>query len=80
MDWFLELFTQSDTIAHTIILYAIVIASGVLLGKLKVGGVSLGVAFVLFTGIVAGHFHFTASAEILHFMQDFGLILFVFCI
>lgn len=57
-----------------------VIAVGVLLGKIKIFGVSLGVTFVLFTGIVCGHFGFTGNTQILTFLQDFGLILFVFCI
>ncbi|EJX07067.1 potassium uptake protein TrkA [gut metagenome] len=53
---------------------------GVMLGKIKIFGVSLGVTFVLFTGILMGHFGFTGEAHILHFIQEFGLILFVFCI
>jgi uncharacterized transporter BT_2092 len=53
---------------------------GVLLGKIKVFGVSLGVTFVLFTGILMGHFGFTGEIHILHFIREFGLILFVFCI
>ena len=57
-----------------------VIAVGILLGKIKIGGISLGVTFVLFAGIVAGHIGFTAPVNILSFIQDFGLILFVFCI
>ena len=61
-------------------LYGIVIAIGIMLGKLKIGGISLGVTFVLFCGIVAGHFGFTGPTPILNFLQDFGLILFVFCI
>ena len=66
--------------AHIALLYAIVIAAGVYLGKIKIGGISLGVTFVLFAGIVAGHLGFTAPAPILTFIQDFGLILFVFMI
>ena len=66
--------------AHIALLYAIVIAVGVYLGKIKIGGISLGVTFVLFAGIVAGHFGFTAPTPILTFIQDFGLILFVFMI
>ena len=66
--------------AHIALLYAIVIAVGVYLGKIKVGGISLGVTFVLFAGIVAGHVGFTAPTPILTFIQDFGLILFVFMI
>ncbi len=80
MDWLIDLFTTTDSIAHIVLLYAIVIAVGVYLGKIKIGGISLGVTFVLFAGIVAGHIHFTAPTTILNFCQDFGLILFVFMI
>lgn len=80
MDWLINLFTTQDTVAHIVLLYGIVISCGVLLGKLKVGGISLGVTFVLFCGILAGHVGFTAPTPILNFLQDFGLILFVFCI
>ena len=80
MDWIINLFTTTDSVAHIALLYAVVIAIGILLGKIKFGGISLGVTFVLFTGIVAGHIGFTAPVDILSFIQDFGLILFVFCI
>ena len=80
MDWLIHLFTETDSIAHTVLLYACVIALGVYLGKIKFFGISLGVTFVLFAGILAGHIHFTAPIEILNFLQDFGLILFVFMI
>ncbi len=80
MDWLINLFTDTDSIAHTVLLYSCVIAAGVYLGKIKVFGISLGVTFVLFAGILAGHIHFTASTTILNFIQDFGLILFVFMI
>jgi putative transport protein len=80
MDWLINLFTQTDSVAHIALLYSLVIAVGVLLGKVKVGGISLGVTFVLFAGILAGHVGFTAPGPILTFIQDFGLILFVFCI
>ena len=80
MDWIINLFTTQDSVAHIALLYALVIAVGVLLGKVKIGGISLGVTFVLFAGILAGHVGFTGPKEILTFMQDFGLILFVFCI
>lgn len=80
MDWLVNLFTTTDSVAHIALLYAIVIAVGVLLGKVKIGGISLGVTFVLFAGILAGHIGFTAPVNILTFMQDFGLILFVFMI
>ena len=78
--WLRELFTTTDSVAHVALLYAVVIAAGVYLGKLKVFGISLGVTFVLFAGIVAGHIGFTAPTPILTFVQDFGLILFVFMI
>ena len=78
--WLVDLFTTTDSVAHIVLLYAIVIAVGVYLGKIKIGGVSLGVTFVLFAGIVAGHIGFTAPTPILTFAQDFGLILFVFMI
>ena len=80
MDWIIRLFTDTDSIAHIALLYSIVIAVGILLGKIKIGGISLGVTFVLFAGILAGHIGFTAPVNILSFIQDFGLILFVFCI
>ena len=80
MNWIINLFTNTESIAHISLLYAVVIAVGILLGKIKIGGISLGVTFVLFAGIVAGHIGFTAPVNILSFIQDFGLILFVFCI
>ena len=80
MDWIVNLFTNTESVAHITLLYAIVIAIGVYLGKLKIGGISLGVTFVLFAGILAGHVGFTGPKEILTFVQDFGLILFVFMI
>lgn len=80
MDWIINLFTNTESVAHIALLYAIVIAVGVYLGKIKIGGISLGVTFVLFAGILAGHVGFTGPKEILTFMQDFGLILFVFMI
>ena len=80
MDWIINLFTNSESVAHIALLYALVIAVGVLLGKMKIAGISLGVTFVLFAGIVAGHIGFTAPTNILTFVQDFGLILFVFMI
>ncbi len=80
MDWIIDLFQTTDSVAHIVLLYSIVIAVGVLLGKIKFGGISLGVTFVLFAGILAGHIGFTAPVNILTFIQDFGLVLFVFMI
>ena len=73
MDWIINLFTTTDSVAHIALLYAVVISVGILLGKIKFGGISLGVTFVLFAGIVAGHIRFTAPVEILSFIQDFDL-------
>lgn len=80
MHWLENLLFNPDSIAHIVLLYSFVIAGGVMLGKLKMFGVSLGVTFILFVGILLGHFGFTGNREILNFVQDFGLILFVFCI
>lgn len=81
MEWLIELFTPGNTtIAATIILYSFVIFSGIQLGKIKIGGISLGVTFVLFVGILMGHFGYTANEDTLHFLREFGLILFIFSI
>ena len=80
MEWLVNLFTATDSVAHIVLLYSVVIATGVLLGKIKFGSVALGVTFVLFAGIAAGHVGFTAPVDTLNFIQDFGLILFVFMI
>ena len=80
MDWLINLFTATDSVAHIALLYASVIAVGVFLGKIKIGGISIGVTFVLFAGIAAGHIGFTATPSVLSFLQEFGLILFVFMI
>lgn len=79
MEWFKELITGSS-IAHAIFIYSIVIALGVILGKLKFKGVSLGATFVLFVGILMGHFGLTVDTNTLKFIQEFGLILFIFSI
>ncbi len=80
MDWLNALLWDSASIAHIVCLYAFVISVGVLLGKIKLFGVSLGVTFVLFAGIFMGHFGFSCEPHILHFIREFGLTLFVFCI
>lgn len=80
MDWLSSLLTSTDSIAHIVVLYAGVISIGLALGRLKIFGISLGVTFVLFAGIVAGHFGLTGTTSTLSFVQDLGLILFVYCI
>ncbi|NMC39037.1 MAG: putative transporter, partial [Bacteroidales bacterium] len=79
MEWLNDLLWK-DTVAHTVLIYSVIIATGVFLGKRKIFGVSLGITFVLFAGIALGHFGFTASHQVLEFLRDFGLILFVFSI
>lgn len=81
MEVFKELLSPGSVgLASTIILYSFVIAAGILLGKIKFGGVSLGVTFVLFVGILLGQFGYTADANVIKFLREFGLILFIFAI
>ncbi len=79
MDWLQSLFF-GQSIAQTVFIIALVITLGITLGKVKIGGISLGVTWVLFVGIVMSHFGMTINSEIRHFAQEFGLILFVFSI
>lgn len=81
MDWLIDLFKPySDSLANTILLYSFVIFTGIFLGKIKFFGISLGVTFVLFVGILLGHFGYTADENVLQFLREFGLILFIFSI
>lgn len=81
MDWITELLAPGSTsIASTLVLYSFVIAAGIYIGKIKVAGVSLGVTFVLFVGILMGHFGYQVDGNILKFVREFGLILFIFAI
>ena len=81
MDWILNLVMPgNETIASTLVLYSFVIAAGIYIGKLKICGVSLGVTFVLFVGILMGHFGYIVNDNILKFVREFGLILFIFSI
>jgi putative transport protein len=74
-----DLFTGTG-IAHTILLFAVVIATGLWLGKFKIKGVSIGSTWILFVGILLSHFGFRADPTVLSFMKNFGLILFIFSI
>lgn len=81
MDWLTHLiFPGNTSVASTLVLYSIVIAAGIFIGKVRIAGVSLGVTFVLFVGILLGHFGYTVDANILKFVREFGLILFIFAI
>ena len=79
MDWLNELIWGKG-IGHSILLMSFVIAAGIQLGKIKIFGVSLGVTFVLFVGILMGHFGITIDPGVIHFFQEFGLILFVYSV
>lgn len=81
MDWFIELLRPRNmSLASTVLLYSFVIFAGIFLGKVKILGVSLGVTFVLFVGILLGHFGYAVEGNTLHFLREFGLILFIFSI
>ncbi|MEI6853089.1 MAG: putative transporter, partial [Bacteroidota bacterium] len=79
MNWFTDLFLK-ESIAQTVLIYSLVIATGVLLGKIKIFKISLGVTFVLFTGILVAHLGVKLNKEVVDFVKDFGLVLFVFFI
>lgn len=81
MDWLIDLLKPGQTsLASTILLYSFVVFTGIWLGKIKIFGISLGVTFVLFVGILMGHLEYTAQPDTLHFLREFGLILFIFSI
>ena len=80
MDWLISLFSNPSSIAHILFVYSIVIALGMGLGRIKIFGVSLGVTFVLFTGLLLNYLGMKIDPTVLGFIRDFGLILFVFFI
>ena len=67
-------------VAHSVLILSLVIAFGIMLAKIKVAGISLGVTWILFVGIVFGHFNLNLDEHLLHFLKEFGLILFVYSI
>ena len=77
MNWLAELFTQPST-TQTLLVLAIIAATGLALGKIKVYGISLGITFVFFAGILAGHLGIEVNREMLAFAQNTGLIIFVY--
>ncbi len=79
MDWLVELITGTG-IAHAIMVLALVISIGLLLGKIKIFGISLGTTWILFFGIFLGHLGLEIDPNVLHFLKEFGLILFIFSI
>ena len=79
MEWLCNLIFGSG-VAHSILVVAIVIAMGVILGKFKIFGISLGMTWILFVGIIVSHFGISIDSTTMAFVKDFGLILFVYCI
>lgn len=93
MSWIQTIFQDPGSIAHLVVIYALVISLGVKLGRIKFGGVALGVTFVLFAGILLGHIYFQfiqdpngnpidheGQRAVINFVKELGLILFVYCI
>ena len=79
MNWFTELFTE-QTFMQAVMVLSLICASGLALGNLKIFGVSLGVTFVFFAGIIAGHFGIEIDPEMLAFAQNFGLIIYIYAL
>ncbi|GHU95562.1 putative transporter [Bacteroidia bacterium] len=83
MQWLVDVFAGNgagNSIAHAVLALSLVIVAGVLLGKIKIAGISLGITWILFAGIALGHFGMQINAEVLHFVKEFGLVLFVYSI
>ena len=79
MEWFHNLFFGAN-VAQSVIILSIVITIGLILSKIKVAGISFGVTWILFAGIAFSHFGLNINAETLHFVKEFGLILFVYSV
>jgi len=79
MNWFTQLFTE-PTVAQAVIVYSLTIAVGIALGKIKIFGISFGITWVLFVGLIISYFGITINKETEHFVKEFGLILFVYAV
>ncbi|MBR5299269.1 MAG: putative transporter [Bacteroidales bacterium] len=79
MNWFIEIFTE-HTFVQAILILSLICAVGLALGQIKIKGVSLGVTFVFFAGIIAGHFGLTVNPDMLTMIQNFGLIIFIYAL
>ncbi len=79
MNWFIQLFTE-QSVAQSVIIYSLVIATGIAFGKLKIFGISFGITWVLFIGLLVSFFGITINKETEHFVKEFGLILFVYSV
>lgn len=82
MDWFTNLLLNPDGsgVAHIVLTFSLVITLGILLGKIRIAGISLGITWILFVGIILSSCGMRVEGDVLHFMKEFGLILFVFSI
>ncbi len=79
MNWFTQLFTE-QSVAQSVVIYSLVIASGIAFGKIKIFGISFGITWVLFLGLLFSFFGITINKETEHFVKEFGLILFVYSV
>lgn len=79
MNWFISLFND-PTVAQAVVIYSLVMASGIWLGRIRISGISLGVTWVLFMGLFFSYMGISINKEMEHFMKEFGLILFVYSI
>ena len=79
MHWFIQLF-QQDSVPHAVLIISLVVSTGLVLGRVALSGIRLGIAGVLFSGLIFGHFDLTLNPEVMHFIREFGLILFVYAI
>lgn len=79
MDWVNNLFSVHSSI-QTVVILSIIIAFGLAIGKVKIMGISLGIAFVFFVGILAGHLGLSIDPTVLDYAETFGLAMFVYCL
>ena len=79
MNWLIDIFTE-QTFIQAILIISLICAAGLGLGNIKICGVSLGVTFVFFAGIIAGHFGLAVNPDMLMTIQNFGLILFIYAL
>ena len=79
MNWFTQLFTE-PSVAQAVMIYSLVIATGIALGKIRIMGISFGVTWVLFVGLIFSWAGISINKETEHFIKEFGLIIFVYAI
>lgn len=80
MQWLFELFIDQNSVPHTLLIISLVVSTGLALGQLSLFGIELGISGVLFSGLIFGHFGSQINSEVMHFLREFGLILFVYAI